>query len=191
MAHLAKTLLTIAAILLLGYFIVQLMEREQSAVYVDDKVRIAVLKDGCKTLVPYSFKFDAPGLYNIQGLGQVEVERVIESDLKQSKKPVVVVEDETGQEQVFLPDDMAVQEDKDGNIARQLYQAGVQIIRVPLDALQHPEKLERELKEIGHDISELPGTLKDFLYNKYNYISDKYDKYTDIYNLDSIHTIMY
>ena len=48
----------------------------QPAVYVENKVKVAVTQDGCRTLVPYDFVFTDPGYYWIGGFGYVYIVEV-------------------------------------------------------------------------------------------------------------------
>lgn len=169
MVHL---LLIIVGVLILGYLLVQLVERERSAVYVDDKVKVATLKDGCRTLLPFSFEFKGAGKYEIPGFGLVEVQRVDVIDLEYAKKHLIGPGGLPPQAPELQPAGQIPIVDDARYFLEDVGQGVVDVGRVPYDLVTGQGDVRQDLRRVGQDLRRAPGRTVQFIEDEVEDVRD-------------------
>lgn len=175
----ANLLLIVVIVLFFGYFLVQLINREKSAVYVDNKVKIGVMNNGCRTLLPYSFDYKGPGLYNIVGFGRVHLVDVLLIDLEYAEKHLIgpgglpPKNDEPSQPATNLtPAGVVPVLDDARYFAQDALQGVEDVARVPLDFLSGQGNVRQDLRRVGQDFRDAPGRTLQFIEDEVRDVKD-------------------
>lgn len=151
--NLLNLILAIIVVLIVWTVLSRLMERQESSIVVDGKVRVALLNDGCEVAVPHTFEFSTPGKYYLPGVGVRDVKDVVE---RSSTHGLLGPGAETPQ----LPTTPILTPllDIGGEVARPV----VDLARIGADVVAFPDELAADLQRLRQDVTTLPADLTTF-----------------------------
>ena len=125
-----------------------------SKVYKDGKMKVALLKDGCRTVVPFDFEFKGPGDYFIPGYGNASILEVYVNDKQRLLGPGA----ETPSQ--FLPSSdtpfVGPVTDFGRNLGRTLLDFG----ETGRDFLLNPEQVQGDLDQLRQDVQGVPQNVQ-------------------------------
>jgi hypothetical protein len=152
--NLLNLVLLVVVVLIVVTILSRLMERQESSIVVDDKVRVALLEDGCEVAVPHSFKYNKPGRYHLPGIGVRTVVQVVErpksfgllgpgAESPMHQMPLI----EFGQE-----------------LTRPIFD----VARVGSDLVLSPEDLQQDISRFRSDVGQLTQDVKQFAQQEFD-----------------------